>query len=125
MALVKVSDLDSFRRLINTGAWFCVPKPVDDETLGRVFKRALIVLNQMLRQDKDNIEDFLASRLEICLERINGNEGFSLYNTVLSEVEKAIFSLVLKKTKGNKARAARLLGINRNTLTKKVKHYGL
>ncbi len=125
MALVKAPDIDSFRRLVNTGAWFCVPKPVDEQTLGRLFKRALVVLNQMIGQQQDSIEDFLATKLEMCLQSLNGDEGFSLYDTVLSEVERAIFSLVLKKTKGNKARAARLLGINRNTLTKKVKYYGL
>jgi len=125
MALVSVPDLESFRRLVNTGAWFCVPKPIDIKTLSRIFTRALSILNQMTNKAEDNIEEFLSSKLEFCLQRSEGNRGFSLYDTVLSEVEKALLSLALKKTKGNKAKAARILGVNRNTLTKKVKYYGL
>ena len=46
-----------------------------------------------------------------------------LYDTVLSEVEKALISIVLKETGGNQLKAARTLGINRNTLRAKIKEY--
>ncbi|NTU43398.1 MAG: hypothetical protein HGA78_10220 [Nitrospirales bacterium] len=52
-------------------------------------------------------------------------ENSDLYKTVISEVEKALLSIVLKETKGNQLRASKLLGINRNTLNKKVKEYNL
>ena len=43
----------------------------------------------------------------------------SLYNTVLQEVERPLLEQTLHAVKGNKAKAARVLGINRNTLHKK------
>lgn len=49
----------------------------------------------------------------------------SLYSTVLQEVERPLFEQTLQAVKGNKARAARILGINRNTLHKKLTEHGL
>jgi two-component system nitrogen regulation response regulator GlnG len=44
-----------------------------------------------------------------------------LYDRVISEVERPLLSLALGATRGNQLRAARLLGLNRNTLRKKIK----
>ncbi len=49
----------------------------------------------------------------------------SLYNMVLHEVERPLLEQTLFAVKGNKAKAARVLGINRNTLHKKLSEYGL
>jgi DNA-binding protein Fis len=42
---------------------------------------------------------------------------------VLSEVEKSLIALVLKETGNNQLKAAKTLGINRNTLRAKIKKY--
>ena len=47
----------------------------------------------------------------------NGND---LYKRVIHRVEKALLARVLSETGGNRVKAARLLGINRNTLRKKI-----
>lgn len=44
-----------------------------------------------------------------------------LYSRILSEMEKPLIELSLKATKGNQIKAAELLGLNRNTLRKKIK----
>lgn len=49
----------------------------------------------------------------------------SLYNTVLQEVERPLLEQTLHAVGGNKAKAARVLGINRNTLHKKLTEHGL
>jgi DNA-binding protein Fis len=49
----------------------------------------------------------------------------SLYDTVLHEVERPLLAQTLHAVKGNKAKAARVLGINRNTLHKKLSEHGL
>ena len=43
-----------------------------------------------------------------------------LYDRVLREVERPLIELSLAATRGNQVRAARLLGVNRNTLRKKI-----
>ncbi|MGE0713999.1 MAG: nitrogen regulation protein NR(I) [Alphaproteobacteria bacterium] len=44
-----------------------------------------------------------------------------LYDRVLREVERPLISLTLSATRGNQIRAAQLLGLNRNTLRKKIR----
>ena len=48
-----------------------------------------------------------------------------LYHEVLAEVERGLFSLVLERTKGKQLPAAKHLGLNRNTLHKKLKALGM
>ena len=44
----------------------------------------------------------------------------NLYSLVIERVERPLIDLTLKKTNGNQIRAAQILGINRNTLRKKI-----
>ena len=48
-----------------------------------------------------------------------------LYDRVMGEVERPLLRLVMDVTKGNQLAAARLLGMNRNTLHKKLKNHKL
>ena len=50
----------------------------------------------------------------------NITDSHDLYKIVVSEVEIALFQFLLKKTKGNQSLASKILGINRNTLRKKL-----
>jgi Fis family transcriptional regulator, factor for inversion stimulation protein len=49
----------------------------------------------------------------------------NLYELVLREVETPLMEAVLKHTDGNQSEAATMLGLNRGTLRKKMKQYGL
>jgi two-component system nitrogen regulation response regulator GlnG len=44
-----------------------------------------------------------------------------LYDRVLKEIEKPLITLTLQATRGNQVRAAQVLGLNRNTLRKKIR----
>ncbi len=68
-----------------------------------------------------SFESFLEEKLADLVERMGGLERGDIYSLVLQRVEKPLITLVLKKTEGNQVRAAHLLGINRNTLRKKIK----
>ncbi len=48
-----------------------------------------------------------------------------LYDRVLEEIERPLISICLAATRGNQIRAAQLLGVNRNTLRKKIRDLGL
>jgi len=48
-----------------------------------------------------------------------------LYDRVLQEIERPLISICLAATRGNQIRAAHLLGLNRNTLRKKIRDLGL
>ena len=48
-------------------------------------------------------------------------QHLGLYNRILKELERPLLALTLEATQGNQLRAADLLGLNRNTLRKKLK----
>ena len=56
---------------------------------------------------------------------LNGHRPARLYDLVLREVEEPLFRAVLDYAAGNQSRAAVILGINRGTLRKKLREFGL
>jgi Fis family transcriptional regulator len=56
---------------------------------------------------------------------LNGHAPGRLYELVMREVEEPLFRAVLDYAEGNQSRAADILGINRGTLRKKLRHYGI
>ena len=56
---------------------------------------------------------------------LNGHAPGHLYDLVMREVEEPLFRAVLDFAEGNQSRAADILGINRGTLRKKLKTYGI
>ncbi len=56
---------------------------------------------------------------------LDGECPSAIYDMVTQQVEVAMIAFVLKKTEGNQTRAAQWLGLNRNTLRKKIQTYGL
>ena len=57
--------------------------------------------------------------------QLEGNSPSNLYELVLTEVESPLLEVVLRETRGNQTKAAKLLGISRGTLRKKLKQYDL
>ncbi len=56
---------------------------------------------------------------------LDGEPAGSVYSMVLSAVEKPLLTYILDRAEGNQTRAAEMLGINRNTLRKKMRDHGL
>jgi Fis family transcriptional regulator len=56
---------------------------------------------------------------------LDGETPGEIYSMVLSAVEKPLLTYILDRSEGNQTRAADMLGINRNTLRKKMREYGL
>ena len=56
---------------------------------------------------------------------LDGEKPSGIYDMVLSCVEKPMLEVVMYHAQGNQTRAAELLGINRNTLRKKLQEHGI
>ncbi len=65
------------------------------------------------------------SALEDYFRHLEGDTPSNLYKFVIQEVEPPLLEIVLEYTRGNQTKAAEILGINRTTLRKKLKQYGL
>jgi two-component system nitrogen regulation response regulator GlnG len=70
-------------------------------------------------------EEMVKGKLAGLLARIDGYPVHDLYDKVLARVERPLFDLVLAHTGGNQLKAAEILGLNRNTLRKKLADLGL
>jgi Fis family transcriptional regulator len=71
------------------------------------------------------LRDSVALALGNYFKHLDGQPVTDVYNMVLSEVEAPLLEEVLRYTRNNQTRAAVLLGLNRGTLRKKLKQYGL
>jgi len=69
-------------------------------------------------------EEMVKAKLAGLLARIDGYPVHDLYDKVLARVERPLFDLVLAHTGGNQLAAAKILGLNRNTLRKKLAGLG-
>ena len=59
------------------------------------------------------------------INKMNGQGVRNLHNLFITEVEKSLISAVLSHLGGNVTKTATYLGINRGTLIKRIKDYGI
>lgn len=72
-----------------------------------------------------DIEDFFRDRLASVVACLSDGQESDFYAHTIRSVEKPLFELVLHESGGNQMKAARLLGMNRNTLRRRVSELGL
>ncbi len=58
-------------------------------------------------------------------KHLDGQQPHAIYDMVLGCVEKPMLEFILHEVGGNQSKAAEVLGINRNTLRKKMAQYKL
>jgi len=71
------------------------------------------------------LRDSVHQSLTSYFKQLDGQPVTDVYEMVLAEVEAPLFESVMHYTKDNQTRASELLGLNRGTLRKKLKQYGL
>lgn len=74
---------------------------------------------------KDNIQDVVKKSLEKYFRDLGEQQPSNVYDMVVFTVEKPILEAVMVRAEGNQSLAAEILGINRNTLRKKLQQHGL
>jgi len=75
--------------------------------------------------DENDISRCVRKALDGYFRDLNGEKAHGVYEMVIHCVEKPLLEAVLNKYRGNQSHAALALGINRNTLRKKMKQYGI
>ncbi len=71
------------------------------------------------------LEELISRRLAPFVAKFCEGPTGDLYKLVQAQMERALFRLVLERTRGNQLRAADILGLNRNTIRKKLKELGI
>jgi Fis family transcriptional regulator, factor for inversion stimulation protein len=74
---------------------------------------------------KHNIEQCVRQSLDSYFQDLDGSNPHDVYDMVIAIVEKPMLEVVLEQARGNQSLAAEYLGINRNTLRKKLQQHGL
>ncbi len=71
------------------------------------------------RKEKNTLAQTVRTKIKLLLKDVD-QDNPNIYTSIMREVEKELLETVLEFTKGNKKKAASILGINRNTLSKKL-----
>lgn len=76
-------------------------------------------------QAQKPLRDSVKQAVNKYLKQLDNTNIEELYDLVLAEVEAPLLEEIMTHTRGNQTRAAIMLGINRGTLRKKLKQYGM
>lgn len=72
-----------------------------------------------------NLRASVEASLQNYFDQLDGQSASNVYSMVLQEIEAPLFTMIMRYTRDNQTKAAQVLGINRGTLRKKLKQYGL
>lgn len=82
-------------------------------------------LTQAPVEHAQTLRDSVDVAMSNYFSHLDGQQVTDVYQMVLSEVEAPLLEAVMKYTRNNQTKASVLLGLNRGTLRKKLKQYGL
>ncbi|MEX0828958.1 MAG: helix-turn-helix domain-containing protein [Nitrospirales bacterium] len=72
-----------------------------------------------------SLASYVEKKISDFVRAMNVGSGKNLYPTLMRAVERPLIELALRETHGNQIKASRLLGLNRNTLRKKITELGI
>lgn len=75
--------------------------------------------------ESQSLREHVAVAVKNYFDQLDGQDVTDVYEMVLAEVEAPLLERVMLYTRNNQTRASQLLGLNRGTLRKKLKKYGL
>ncbi len=145
--LADPHNIKTATQAVKFGAFNYLVKPFDEEDVEIIAEKAITVKNLSAElavlkkklQEIDqlsggfvpdtpkpvlngevSLEEAINPKLRDFFDNMNGLKLEGLHSIVLQTVEKLLITLTLGKTHGNQAKASKILGINRNTLRKKI-----
>ena len=74
---------------------------------------------------KESIQEVIQKSLEDYFNDLGEQQPSNIYNMMVLTVEKPILTVEMQRAAGNQSHAAEMLGINRNTLRKKLQQHDL
>ena len=100
----------------------------------KIFPKDRLKVIRTNSQDKSSQEHLTASSVKnppsaspeeavraFLREEVKKNSWGTIHEAIIGKIDKALIGMILEEEKGNQVRAAKRLGINRNTLRKKMK----
>lgn len=116
--------------LIRTIEGATVQGPADDHDNSPMANEKLLSFSTCPEEykmfiEETSLEKLVYWKLYNLFEKFDEDSPNDILKTVLAHVERPLFALVLKKTKGNQSKAADVLGCNRNTLHRKLKEFSI
>ena len=75
--------------------------------------------------EASNLRDAVTQSVRAYLAELDGQLSTDVYQMVLAEVEAPLLEEIMAYTRNNQTKASIMLGLNRGTLRKKLKIYGL
>jgi Fis family transcriptional regulator len=75
--------------------------------------------------ENPSIESCVRASLESYFSDLEGETPSNMYDMLLRLVEKPLLDVVMQQSDNNQSRAAQWLGLNRNTLRKKLLEHGM
>jgi len=80
-------------------------------------------MQNVSRKTRNFLEKWLNMTVRDYVKAMRREKNGGLHDLIVGGIEKPLFDIVLKETNGNQTQAANILGINRNTLRKKITEY--
>ncbi|MGJ8513441.1 DNA-binding transcriptional regulator Fis [Carnimonas bestiolae] len=77
------------------------------------------------QSEHTTLRETVAMTMDRYFTHLDGESVSDLYQMVITEVEAPLLASVMEHVNGNQTAASQMLGLNRGTLRKKLKQYGL
>jgi Fis family transcriptional regulator len=78
-----------------------------------------------MSNDTPNLQDSVRESMRVYFNDLDGTDPTNLHDMLVKAVEKPLLEMVMERAQNNQSRAAQWLGLNRNTLRKKLLEHGL
>ena len=83
------------------------------------------MMNRMNDRNDGEMARTVRKAIDGYFKDLEGEKANGVYDMVINCVEKPLLESVLTRVRGNQTHAAQMLGLNRNTLRKKMKAHGI